>query len=73
MPFKRNYLYVLFAASLLFFIQPAWAGNTDSDDKPWKKFNVDLGYSIAEYQNKFKPKFSAFLRQHSPCAGRTGF
>ena len=47
MRFKRKYLYVLLAASLLFFIQPAWAGNTDSDDKPWKKFNVDLGYAIA--------------------------
>ena len=47
MLFKRKYLYVFLASSLLFFIQPAWAKDADSDDKPWKKFNVDVGYLIA--------------------------
>ncbi|MDH3576178.1 MAG: outer membrane beta-barrel protein [Desulfobacteraceae bacterium] len=47
MLFKRKYLYVLLAAGLLFFIQPAWAKDADSDDKPWKKFNVDVGYFIS--------------------------
>ena len=46
MLFKRKYLYVFLASSLLFFIQPAWAKDADSDDKPWKKFNVDVGYLI---------------------------
>jgi len=27
---------------------------------------------IAEYQNKFKPKLSAFLRQHSSCVPLSG-
>jgi len=47
MLFKRKYLYVFLVAGLLLLIQPAWAKDADSDDLPWKKFNVDLGYSIA--------------------------
>ena len=47
MQFKRKYLYVFLAAGLIFFIQPAWAKDAVSDDKPWKKFNLDVGYSIA--------------------------
>jgi len=43
---KRHSLYVLLAVCLLFFIKPAWSGNTDSYDKPWKKFNVDAAYLI---------------------------
>jgi hypothetical protein len=44
---KRNSLSVLLAAGLLFFVKPAWAKAPDSDDKPWKKFNVDAAYLIA--------------------------
>lgn len=44
---KRNCLYVFFAASLIFFIKPALAGNPASHDKPWKKVNVDVGYLIS--------------------------
>jgi hypothetical protein len=44
---KRKYLYVFVAASLLLFIQPAWAENPVSNDTPWEKFNVNLGYFIS--------------------------
>ncbi len=44
---KRKYLYVFVAASLLFFIQPAWAENPASHDTPWEKFNVNFGYFIS--------------------------
>ena len=44
---KRKYLYVFVAASLLLFIQPAWAENPASHDTPWEKFNVNLGYFIS--------------------------
>ncbi|MGD8981392.1 MAG: hypothetical protein PVH67_13350 [Desulfobacterales bacterium] len=47
MMFKRKYLFVLLAAGLICFIQPAWATAADSKDKPWKKFNVDVGYLIS--------------------------
>jgi len=43
---KRNSLYVLLAAGLIFFIQPAWAKDTDSKDKPWEKVAIDVGYLI---------------------------
>jgi hypothetical protein len=33
--------------SLLFIIQPAWAENPASQDTPWEKFSLDLGYFIA--------------------------
>jgi len=46
MLFKRKYLYVLLAAGLIFFVRPAWAKDADSDDKPWKKFDLDVGYLI---------------------------
>ncbi|MEJ2656380.1 MAG: hypothetical protein P8012_04185 [Desulfobacterales bacterium] len=46
MPFKRNRLYVLLAAGIILFIQPAWAGDKNSYDKPWKKVDIDVGYLI---------------------------
>jgi len=42
MRIKRKFRYLFVAASLLFFIQPAMA-----EDTPWEKFNLDLGYFIA--------------------------
>jgi hypothetical protein len=44
---KRRYLYVFLVAGVLFFIQPALAENPASHDTPWEKFNVNLGYFIA--------------------------
>ena len=44
---KKYGLYKFFAASLIFFIKPALAENPNSSDKPWKKFNVDVGYLIS--------------------------
>ena len=46
MLYKRKHLYVLLVAGLIFFIKPAWANDAVSDEKPWKKFNVDIGYLI---------------------------
>ena len=46
MLFKRKSLYVLLVVGLICFIQAAWAKNADSDDKPWKTFNIDVGYLI---------------------------
>jgi hypothetical protein len=47
MLFKRQYLYVFLVAGLICFIQPTWAKDVDAKDKPWKKFNVDVGYLIS--------------------------
>ncbi len=44
---KRKCLYVFVAASLLLFIKPALAENPASNDTPWEKFSLDLGYFIA--------------------------
>jgi hypothetical protein len=44
---KRKYLYVFVAASLLLFIQPAWAEKPASNDTPWEKFSLSGGYFIA--------------------------
>ena len=42
MGIKRKFRYLFVAASLLLFIPPAMA-----EDTPWEKFNLDLGYFIA--------------------------
>jgi hypothetical protein len=42
MRIKRKFRYLFVAASLLLFIQPAMA-----EDTPWEKFNLELGYFIA--------------------------
>ena len=47
MLFKRKYLCVFFAASVIFCIKPALAENPASHDTPWEKFSLDLGYFIA--------------------------
>ena len=44
---KRKLLCVFFVASLIFFIKPVWAENPASQDTPWEKFNVNLGYFIS--------------------------
>jgi len=44
---KRKCLCVFFVVSLLFVIQPAFAENPASQDTPWEKFSLDLGYFIA--------------------------
>lgn len=44
---KRKCLCVFFVVSLLFLIQPAFAENPASQDTPWEKFSLDLGYFIA--------------------------
>jgi hypothetical protein len=44
---KNKYLYVLFVAGLLFFIQPVWAENPTSHDTPWEKFSLTAGYFIS--------------------------
>ena len=44
---KRKCLYVFVAASLLLFIQPAWAEKPASNDTPWEKFSLSGGYFIA--------------------------
>ena len=47
MLFKRQYLYVFLAASLICFIQPTWAENPGSKDTPWEKFSLNAGYFIS--------------------------
>jgi hypothetical protein len=47
MSIKRKCLCVCFVVSLLFIIQPAFAENPASQDTPWEKFSLDLGYFIA--------------------------
>jgi hypothetical protein len=47
MPIKRRCLCAFFVVSLLFLIQPAFAENPASNDTPWEKFSMDLGYFIA--------------------------
>jgi hypothetical protein len=47
MLFKRKYLYVFFAASVIFCIKPALAEETAPHNTPWEKFNVNLGYFIS--------------------------
>lgn len=44
---KKKCLFVFFLAGLLFSIQPAWAENPASNDTPWEKFSVDVGYFIS--------------------------
>jgi hypothetical protein len=44
---KRKCLCVFFVASLIFLIKPAWAKNPASQDTPWEKFNVNLGYFVS--------------------------
>lgn len=46
MLYKRQYLYVFLTAGLIFIIQPSWAGEKSSYDKPWKKVAIDVGYLI---------------------------
>ena len=44
---KNKCLCVFFMAGLIFLIKPAWAENPVSNDTPWEKFNVNLGYFIS--------------------------
>ena len=44
---KRMCLCVFLVAGVLFLIQPAWAENPASNDTPWEKFNVNVGYFIS--------------------------
>jgi hypothetical protein len=44
---KKEFLCVFFAASLLFFIKPAFAENPASQDTPWEKFSLNAGYFIS--------------------------
>jgi len=44
---KRRCLCVCFVVSLLFLIQPAFAENPASNDTPWEKFSLNLGYFIS--------------------------
>jgi len=46
---KRKFRFLFVAASLLLFIPPAMA-----EDTPWEKFNLDLGYFIANTKTDFR-------------------
>ena len=51
---KKMCAFFCFLACMLFFIQPAWAENTGSNDTPWEKFNVNLGYFISHTNTDFR-------------------
>jgi hypothetical protein len=41
---KSKLLYVLVVVGLICLAQSAWGKGSDSIDKPWKKYNLDIGY-----------------------------
>jgi hypothetical protein len=47
---KSKLLYVLVVAGLICLAQSAWGKGLDSIDKPWKKYNLDIGYLITSLQ-----------------------
>ena len=48
MLFKRNCLVFFIATGFLLMIEPAFAQETVSQEKPWEKFSFNLGYFIAD-------------------------
>jgi hypothetical protein len=54
MSLKKKYLYVFIAAGLFFSIQPALAENPASNDTPWEKFSLNLGYFISNTETDFR-------------------
>jgi hypothetical protein len=47
---KSKLLYVLVVVGLICLAQSAWGKGSDSIDKPWKKYNLDIGYLITSLQ-----------------------
>ena len=51
---KKMCTFFCLLACVLFFIQPAWAENPGSNDTPWEKFSVNLGYFISHTNTDFR-------------------
>jgi hypothetical protein len=62
---KSKLLYVLVVVGLICLAQSAWGKGSDSIDKPWKKYNLDIGYLITSLQGGGPQKLDNVLSYKS--------